>query len=110
MLLSPESPARQVDEETCTSTLSTKVTDDLRPYAFTPTLETVGAGATRRFCAALAPVEVSSQSCAVWTIHVEYAFIAPDAATRFQRRPSEDFRRYVLVNQKMMSATGTANP
>lgn len=105
VVLSPEAPSRQMDEEQCVLIISTKVTDDVRPYAFTPTLETVEAGSARRFRAVLGPVALSAKSCAEWTINAEYAYVRPAAVATFTGRPFEDFRQYVLRNQKVMTAS-----
>ena len=105
VVLSAEAPSRQIDEEQCLLIMSTKVTDDIRPYAFTPALETVEAGSARRFRAVLDPGELSAKSCTEWTISVEYAYVQPAAVAMFKGRPFEDFRQYVLGNQKVMSAT-----
>jgi hypothetical protein len=104
VVLSPEAPSRQVDEGQCVLIISTKVTDDVRPYAFTPTLETVEAGSARRFRAVLDPVALSSK-CKEWQINAEYTYVLPAAVTTFKGRPFEDFRQYVLQNQKIMSAS-----
>jgi hypothetical protein len=105
VVLSPEAPSRQMDEERCVLIISTTVTDDVRPYAFTPTLETVEARSARRFRAVLAPVALPEKSCTEWTINVEYAYVWPAAVATFKGRPFEDFRQYVLRNQKVITAS-----
>lgn len=105
VLLSPEAPTRQIDEEQCVLIISTRVTDDVRPYAFTPTLERVDVGVTKRFRAVLTPVALSTKSCTAWTISAEYAYVLPEAVTTFKGRPFEDFRQYVLRNQNVIRAS-----
>jgi hypothetical protein len=107
VVLSPDAPSRQVDAERCLLILTTKVTDDLRPYAFTPVLRPVEAGSARRFRAVLTPVAPAPKPCREWTITAEYAYVGQVAAITFNGRPSEDFRQYVLANQKIMRASAT---
>lgn len=105
VVLSPEAPAQQADAERCVLLISTKVTDDVRPYAFTPKLESVGAGAVRRFRAALAPVSLTSKTCTEWTVDAEYAYVLPSDVAMFKGRAFEDFRQHVLKNQKVLTTS-----
>jgi hypothetical protein len=105
IVLSPEAPSRQIDEEQCVLLISTRITDDVQPYAFTPTLESVEVGATKRFRAVLEPVALSTTSCTAWTIDAEYAYVLSEALATFKGRPFEDFRQYVLHNQKVVRAS-----
>jgi hypothetical protein len=105
VFLSPETPARQVDDERCELLISTKIIDHFRPYAFTPRLEHVEAGAVRRFRAVLHPVSLTSKTCTKWKVDAEYAYVLPRDVAMFEGRPSEDFRRRVLKTQKMLTAS-----
>lgn len=105
VLLSPEQPARQADEEQCVAMISTKVTDEVRPYAFTPALETVEAGSARRFRAVLTPLALPANVCKEWTINAEYAYVRPADVTAYKNRAFDEFRQTVLHNQKVISTT-----
>lgn len=107
VLLSPATPSRQVDDERCTVWLSTKVDERLWPYAFTPQLVTVAAGSKKTFRASIHPLRLS-KACRHWHITAEYAYIRPEAAKRFAGRPSEEFRRSVLRNQRLVSTRASA--
>lgn len=104
VLLSPEAPAREVDKDACHVKLSTKVDDRIRPFAFTPQLVSVRGGSETQLRAVLLPL-VIPESCADVLVSVEYAFIRPDEVERFRRKPSEDFRQYVLRNQRLVTTS-----
>ena len=105
VVLSPEAPARQADAQRCVLLISTKVTDDVRPYAFTPRLESVGAKASRRFRVALAPVSLTSNTCTEWTVDAEYAYMPANDVAMFKGRAFEHFRQHVLKNQKVLTTS-----
>jgi hypothetical protein len=104
VFLNPEAPTRQIDEARCELILSTKVLDDVRPYAFTPRLEHVSAGSTRQFRAMLEPMTVPAL-CSKWTVRVEYAYLLPDDVENFEGHAREEFRQHVLTNQRVVSTS-----
>lgn len=104
VFLNPEAPTRQVDDSECVLILSTKVLDDVRPYAFTPRLERVDARSSRRFTAILEPISLSP-SCSQWSVKLEYAYVLPKDVEDYKGRPFEDFRQHVLRTQRVVSAS-----
>jgi hypothetical protein len=105
VVLSPEAPTRQVDDGRCALIISTKVVDGVRPYAFTPMLETVRAQSVRRFRAVLDPISLADSSCAGWSVDAEYAYVLRSDVAMFKGRAFEEFRLHVLKNQKLLTAS-----
>ncbi len=106
VMLSPDSPSRQVDGKRCTVSLSTKVDDRVRPFAFTPRLITIQSGTEIEFRAAIHPYKVST-TCREWIVTAEYAYIRPEDVERFAGKASEDFRGHVLRNQQIVTTTAS---
>lgn len=102
VLLSPGAPVRQLDEQTCAVRLSTVVDNLLRPFAFTPDLVTVRANESRRVRVPLAPLAVPIK-CLNLKVTITYAYVSPAGIARFQDKTSEEFRQYVLRNQRITS-------
>jgi hypothetical protein len=104
VMLSPESPNRQVDEKRCTVRLSTKVDDRVRPFAFTPHLITVRRGTQLEVRAPLHPYELRTTR-QKWLVTVEYAYVRPEDVERFAGKTTEDVREDVLHDQKTITTT-----
>ena len=103
VLLSPESPRRRADEQTCTLALSTVVDNIVRPFSFSPQLAVIRARTSARFAVKLEPVALTAK-CRDWRVAATYAYVTPSAVHRFRNRP-EAFRQYVLKNQRVAAAT-----
>lgn len=102
VLLSPETPAREVDEAACHVKLSTRIDDRIRPFVFTPQLIAVRGGGEMQFRAVLHPL-VIPEPCRDVLVSVEYAFVRPAEVELLRHKTSEDFRQYVLKNQRLVA-------
>ncbi|HJQ35971.1 MAG TPA: hypothetical protein VKB93_02420 [Thermoanaerobaculia bacterium] len=99
VLISPNIPNRQVDEERCTQLLSTKVQEWIQPYAFTPELVELKAGEAQTFA-----VEVQKGTlaeCRDWRVDIEYAYVPSKEARAAQQQGTANFREYVLRHQQI---------
>ncbi len=103
VFLSPETPKRQIDRETCRVTVSTVINRETYSFAFTPTLRTVGTSRSHTFRATLSPL-VLPRDCHEWTVVARLAYLSGEDLRMFHAKSSFGFREYVLTHQRAASA------
>jgi hypothetical protein len=107
LVISPNRPNREMDDQGCKLLLSTKVQEWIAPYAFTPELVQIDAGKSRTFLLEFS--ESRSAKCREVKIDVEYAYLHAKEARAAKLRDEPNFRQYVLSHQKIAHTT-TSSP
>jgi hypothetical protein len=103
VLLSPESPRRQLLEHQCLLNISTNVDGRFRPFAFTPALVVVGARSSTSIRVRLAPGRMTSR-CRKWKLAAKYAYLSADEIAEFRGMSNTEIYRRVMTAQRIVFA------